>query len=139
MSEDPIKRALSGLPRESARPGFVNQVLARLPRQRAERPAWMRPWVLAAAGLALAGVYLAAWQWEQKSRAADEKQRRAALLQEHDELAAELERLRELSVRERPVLYLGGNEQLDVVLDLGRPADSLVHPAAYGNAVPPID
>jgi hypothetical protein len=51
-------------------------------------------------------------------RAALRQQRAAALRSETAEIARELETLRQQAQRPAPVLYVGGNEEVDLVLDL---------------------
>jgi hypothetical protein len=96
MEDHRLGELLRELPREHARPGFTARVLNRL--ESAERqPAIPR--------LALAGA-LAAFLAVGMS----------VLVDAHKELAQEVH---DLSAPP-PVVYLGGNEQVDLVLDLGK-------------------
>jgi len=116
-SDQDLRTALRGVPTAMPGPVFTARVLARL-----DRPPHLRPrrplpaWVAAAAAVAVlvgglwgAAVSRDAWQ---------KQQRRAALRAESAALARELAALHEEVARPAPVLYLGGNEQVDVVLDL---------------------
>lgn len=116
LSDRQLDRLLAGLPREPAPRGFSRRVLADVavsPRRRQGRR-WLLPAAVAAAAL-VAGLWLL-------PRAVPEapKVTAGALEREHRLLMEELESLK-ASLRQdqvAPVLYLGGNESLDLVLDL---------------------
>ncbi len=113
-----LRAALRELPAATPGPAFTASVLARLdpPPRWCPRRRPVPAWVAAAATVAvlLGGLWGAAvgrQAWRQQ-------QRRAALREESAALARELAELHEEATKPPPVLYLGGNEQLDVVLDL---------------------
>ena len=113
MSDDRLRDALRELPAVDPGPAFTARVLARVaaappPAARRRLPVW-------AAALA-AVVLLLGVVWG--GRVAMREQRTAALRTETEDLARELEALRQAAQRPAPVLYLGGNEEVDVVLDL---------------------
>ena len=129
---DPLGESLRALPRPRAGDGFTARVLDRLgeaaPAGTARRvPEALR---LAAAallvGVALLGVLAGGRVLlpGAGSAPAPAEARRAALEAERARLEAELAELRRLTTElERdsaPVLYLGGDEEVDLVLDLGR-------------------
>jgi len=129
-----IAEWLRELPSEQARPGFTARVLERLhaaPRATAPRvtaPRWSFRLALATAAAVLAAVTMKAGVMIRESR--DANQARQALQEiraEHGRLQQEL---REMT--EPPVVYLGSDENVDLVLDLGevRSAET-VAPAAY--------
>ncbi len=131
MEDQRLGDLLRELPREHARPGFTARVLERL---EAPAPA-SRPNVrllLAAAALVLttvsAGVVI---DRQSGSRESLEEAQAQRILQdlraEHERLERELEEL-----SGPPVVYIGGNEEVDLVLDLGqvREAEGAT-PAAY--------
>lgn len=127
-----LDRLLSELPRTAASPGFSRRVLADL--DAAPRPRRGSRWLLALAGAAA----LAAGLWL-IPRAAPRQQTLAesrALEQEHRLLVEELEALKASlhDSSEAPVLYLGGTEGLDVVLDL-----EPVWPGAAAGARPAVN
>ncbi len=126
MEDHDLDRSLTllrELPREPARPGFTGRVLARLdaPGTRPERPAWRQPrMVLAVAALLAVTTSVGIVQVAQvrADREADRAEARRVLKElrsEHDSLKQELEQL-----SAPPVLYVGGNEQVDLVVDLSR-------------------
>lgn len=113
-----LRAALRGLPAPAPGPTFTARVLARLDRSvlPAPRRRSIPAWVTAAATMAVivGGVWGAAvgrQAWQQEKR-------RAALRAESAALARELAELHEQVAAPAPVLYLGGNEQVDVVLDV---------------------
>ncbi len=132
MEDQRLGDLLRELPREHARPGFTARVLERL---EAPAPA-RRPsarLVLAAAALVFLTAVSAGLLIDRQSGAREslEAARAQRILQdlraEHERLEREL---RELS--QPPVVYIGGNEEVDLVLDLGqvREAEGAT-PAAY--------
>ncbi len=140
MADDRLTDSLRKLPPDPASAGFTGRVLARLD----ERPA-RRPRRLALAG-ALAAVLVAAvaltagWQgWRERTAAEAERRLLAELQAEHQLLMREWNELRAARQPE-PVLYLGGNDNLDVVLDLRRiPPEALAlqaEPAALKQRSP---
>ncbi len=140
---DLISDPLRELPREHARPGFTARVLAGLdaePRQVAHwtfRLAPAKPAILAAALLAIAVTAGALIEWRGGVRAHREtvqaRQTLEELRAEHGRLQQELRAISETT--EPPVVYLGGDEKVDYVLDLGKVRDAQVvtaaAPAAY--------
>jgi hypothetical protein len=114
MEDHRLGDLLRELPRESARPGFTTRVLNRLeaPERRRSMPR------LALAG-ALAVLTVTAGVLVDARRDALEAVRAQQALQEIRAEHGRLEReIRELS---RPsMVYLGGNENVDLVLDLGK-------------------
>lgn len=130
--EDHVGRLLRELPRETARPGFTQRVLARLD-QPAQAAASPRVWRLrlAVAAMALLVVVSAGVVRHEKSREAARAAEARRLLQEiraeHDRIEQELH-----SLSEPPVIYVGGDERLDLVVDLDRiPAEDGPAPATY--------
>jgi len=131
MEDDRLGDLLRELPREQARPDFTARVLERL-----ESPATAsRPRVrllLAAAAVVVsavsAGVLIDRQAASRESiEAAQAQQILQDLRAEHGRLQREL---RELS--QPPVVYIGGNEDVDLVLDLGKVRGAAgATPAAY--------
>jgi len=117
---DELDRLLAALPRERAKRGFTDAVLSRIDR----RPAQGRRWLpLAATGVAAAAllVVVAALHLERERAGRDELALRIAeLRRDHARLSEELRQLRARLRREQPVLYLGGDDRVDYVLDLRR-------------------
>jgi hypothetical protein len=133
LASDPLAAALRALPRESAGEGFTARVLARL--DRAPAPG-RRPPLAVAAAATLASLGLGALVWALLSsgqlagppyRPGPEPTRRArleALETERARLAVELEEIRRLAAEPAPVLYLGGDDEVDLVLDLAGLAEA---------------
>ncbi len=124
MEDHNLGPMLRELPRESAREEFTSRVLARLDAREVQEPAmWRRPrLVFAAAALvaviASAGVFQA-FQYQagraEEIRRAEARRLLHELRSEHDNLKQEFE-----SLSAPPVVYVGGNEQVDLVVDLSR-------------------
>jgi hypothetical protein len=114
MEDHRLGDLLRELPRESARPGFTTRVLQRLeaPERRRSMPR------LALAG-ALAVLTVTTGVLVDARRDALEAVRAQRALAEIRAEHGRLEReVQELS--RPPVVYLGGNENVDLVLDLGK-------------------
>ncbi|HVS02062.1 MAG TPA: hypothetical protein VMT16_04765 [Thermoanaerobaculia bacterium] len=116
MRRDPLREALRSLPAGEPGPTFTAEVLGRL--DGAARPA-PGPYRRLAAAAAVALPLLAASafgidEWRQARREA----RLAALRAESGELARELEELRRSVEQPAGALYLGGTEDVDLVLNL---------------------
>jgi len=114
--DDGLSAALRGLPTATPGPSFTARVLARLDRPPRQRRLPIPAWVTAAAAMAvlaggLWGVSVGRQAWQQERR-------RAAMRVESAALARELAALHDELAEPAPVLYLGGNERVDVVLDL---------------------
>lgn len=116
MEDHGVGPLLRELPRERAREGFTARVLARL-----DAPA-PRPWprlVFAAAALAAVvasvGILQVHAGRQEALRTAAARKVLRELRSEHDSLKQELR-----SLSQPPVVYLGGDEQVDLVVDLSR-------------------
>jgi len=131
MEDHRLGDLLRELPREQARPGFTARVLHHLDApERTPR----RSFRLALAGaMAVALAVSAGVLMDQQAgpREAIETARARQALQELRAEHGRLQReLRELS--QPPVVYIGGNEDVDLVLDLGQVRESEgAKPAAY--------
>ena len=161
-TDDELREMLRALPRPEPPPGFAGEVMARV---RAEdRRRRFRPWLLAAAAAALvASGFLVRSAWDGSSSGngeilvatapapdgapdaavnpADADRREfEAILEEYRLLAEEFEALRQLGgdSPNGPLIRVGGNDDLDLFLDLESyldrpsrpPGASLVVPAA---------
>ena len=131
MEDHSVGKLLREIPRETARTGFTTRVLTRLDGPAPERPRAWRPRVAFAAAAVLALVVSAGlFRYEQSrdaARAAEARQALREIRAEHERLEQELRAL-----SEPPVVYLGGNERIDLVLGLDNiPAEAGPAPAAY--------
>jgi hypothetical protein len=136
MEDHRLGDLLRELPREHARPGFTARVLNRLDAPEDRRLHWRPRMALAGAMAAVAAVAISAGVLmdrpagsERSIETAEAQQILRELRAEHGRLEQELQEM-----SEPPVLYLGGNEDVDLVLDLRnvRDAEGVV-PAAFHN------
>lgn len=115
MKDEELRNLLRSLPRERASNGFTDEVLGRL--DVAKRPFYRQPRCAMAAGLVLILV-VAGWfgtgRWQDARQAEQTRQRIQALRTELEQLQKGVTLLRDLA----PVLYLGGDEDVDLVIDL---------------------
>lgn len=136
MQDHSVGPLLRELPRESARPGFTQRVLARLDEPaEAHRPRSHRPTLrprLALAAAALIAVVISAGvvryeRFREEARTAEARQVLREIRAEHQQLEREIRAL-----SEPPVVYLGGDEGMDLVVDLSNvPAEDGPLPATY--------
>jgi len=129
MEDHRLGDLLRELPREQARPDFTARVLARLDDAPAPAPRPRARLVLAAAAIMAAAV--SAGVLVDRQTAARNADAQAQTLRDLRAEHARLQReLRELS--EPSVVYIGGNEDVDLVLDLGKVREAEgATPAAY--------
>lgn len=124
MKDDTLSQALQSLPRERAREGFTDAVLARLPEGRPRRFPASGRLALAAAlvlGIALTPLALHLRQSGPEAARLQPPARQAQIDQlrrERAELARELAELKALAEGDLPLVYLAGDEETDLVLDL---------------------
>lgn len=110
-----LRRVLGELPRERAREGFTTRVLARLD-ERPEPTAWKRPrLVFATAALVAVMASAGVLQYRADQRQEEARRMLRELRSEHESLKQEFE-----SLSAPPVVYVGGNDQVDLVVDLSR-------------------
>jgi hypothetical protein len=128
MEDHRLGGLLRELPREQARPGFTARVLHRLdavPERRRSIPRLALATALTLVLIVTAGVLVDA----RRDALANARAERALA-----EIRAEHARLRRevQDLSQPPVVYLGGNEDVDLVLDLGKVRGSEgATPAAY--------
>lgn len=149
MNDDRLRQLLRRLPRERASTGFTGRVLQRLdaaaPGRAAEK--LLVRVALAASGVMAIGLVAAIVGWtvalrpeptttakpdegaatspavelvKESAGTAPRVESLESLRQQHRALSEELRELRQRSRSGSPLLYLGGTDQLDVVVDLGR-------------------
>ena len=126
MEDHSVGRLLRELPRETARTGFTPRVLARLaenePAAARPRDAWRPRLAFAAAAVLALVVSAGLLRFEQSRDEARTAEARRALQEiraEHERLEREVRALSD-SGAEPQVIYLGGNERIDLVLDLDK-------------------
>ena len=139
MEDHRLGDLLRESPREHARPGFTARVLNRLDSPAARDVRWRPRLALAgatAAVVAAAAIGISAGVLMDRPAGSRQAIQPAEARQILQELRAEHGRLeRELAtLSEPPLVYLGGNEDVDLVLDLRnvRDAEGVV-PAAFHN------
>lgn len=118
MEDHDLGELLRELPRERARTGFKARVMARLD-DPAPKP-WRQPrLVFATAALAAvvasAGILQVHSGRQEALRNAEARRMLQELRSEHESLKQELR-----SLSEPPVVYVGGDEEVDLVVDLSR-------------------
>ena len=122
LPTDPLDRAFRELPREHASDGFTRKVVTGLEsrRQVGHRARRQLRWALAAASVSLL-VLVGALALEEHQRQRSLRafaQRAEKLRQEQRLLHEELAALRRVVDEHQPVVYLGGNDRVDLVYDL---------------------
>jgi len=131
-ADDPLQRALHDLQGTHASPGFTDRVMEGLARRQARRRARNQLTLSAATAAVLAlmvGVIFVNRETEPtRAELANEAR---LLLQEHARLESDFEALRADTRDAVPVLYLGGDDDFDLVLDLA-PIIAQPVPAATG-------
>jgi negative regulator of sigma E activity len=136
MEDHRLGDLLRELTPEHARPGFTARVMNRLDAPEDRRLQWRPRLALAGAMAAVAAVAISAGVLTNRPAGSERSIETTEAQQILRELRAEhgrLEReLREMS--EPPVLYLGGDEEVDLVLDLRNVQDTEgMVPAAFHN------
>ena len=136
-----LDEALAGLEPETASPGFTRRVVAALEHGEQRRaPAFgVRAFAAAATATVALGVFLGSRSEPPLAEIAAERE---SLRREHGELLRELESLRSMARESGPVLYLGSEQDTDLVLDLApllQPPSSGTRPASLEASDRPID
>ncbi|HYH47147.1 MAG TPA: hypothetical protein VEG34_15815 [Thermoanaerobaculia bacterium] len=143
MEDGRLDRLLKELPRIPASPGFTGRVLSRLDQPAGERRrgTWGLLWprlALPAAALAVAfGAVAVTHQVRAervRSEAAEVRQLLDEIRQEHGRLEDDLRELDHLAAE--PVLYLGGDDDFDLVVDLARVPEPSGAPVHADNPAP---
>jgi hypothetical protein len=117
---DPIDESLATLDGVGASEEFTARVLAKLSARRETRKRLRRRSVTAAAwALVVAALTLPLMFGSARSSESEIADEAALLKREHARLESDLEDLRTSARESAPVLYLGGNDDVDLVLDLG--------------------
>ena len=122
MSDERINRELNALPREKAPADFTRRVLANLPRTPKRRvPAWGYRLAAAATVIILLVIPMSLRRWSMSIDTGNEAvlAEIEAVRSEKALIEKELRDLREKATEDSPVVYLGGNEEVNLVLDVG--------------------
>jgi protein gp37 len=119
MEDHNVGQLLRELPRERAREGFTARVVASLDAA-PEPKTWRQPRLIfataaLAAVVASAGILQVHTHRQEEVRDAEARRILQELRSEHEILKQELQ-----SLSEPPVVYLGGDEEVDLVVDLSR-------------------
>jgi len=126
MNDDDLGKLLKKLPRREASTEFTDRLMERLDETlpRPYRPTHApRAWVFAGACVVLLGAWLGRVAFEERHERRKTAERIEIMRDEYRALEVELEELRSLASEARPVLDLGGTEQVDFVFDLRRLAE----------------
>ena len=155
-TDDELREMLRALPRPEPPPGFAEEAMARVRAEDRRRRFW--PWLLAAAAAALVASGLlvrSAWNGSSSgneetlvatttapdavANSADADRREfEAILDEYRLLAEEFESLRQLGgdSPNGPLIRVGGNDDLDLFLDLESYLDGRSRPPGANLVVP---
>jgi hypothetical protein len=116
MSEERLGNLLRSLPREKASAEFTDRVMSRL--EEGRRPVFFQPRFALASIVLVVAAWVGADRWMARQEEEQTNQRIHTLKTEIEKIQNDIRLLRDLA----PVLYLGGNEDVDFVLDLGKAA-----------------
>jgi uncharacterized protein YaeQ len=119
MKDRRMDELLRTLPKERAREDFTSGLIQRLDSGAPPRQRMRFALAMAAAAVLLAAASIGVWWWQQSDKE-ELKEQIAQLRVEHQALTQELSQMRRQSTSIRPVLYLGGDERMDYVLDLNK-------------------
>lgn len=126
MNDEPVRKLLQDLPREKASKGFTEQVMSRLDERKP--PLWGVPRLAIVGGLVMVfAVWFGVSQW-QSQQDAQVDARIQTLRSEIQQAQKDIMLLKEIA----PILYLGGDKEVDFVLDLRH----LVQDEGNGNIQP---
>ena len=123
MNDDDLGTLLKKLPRHEASSEFTGRVMGRLDEPPPRTTRVSRAWVFAGACGVLLGVWLGRVAFEERNEHREAAERVEMMRDEYRALQVELEELRSLATEARPVLDLGGTEQVDFVFGLRRLAE----------------
>ena len=126
MNDESPRETIRELPRERARAGFTARVMARIDEPHAgpvrARPGWA--WVAAAAAVLIAVVGFGGLSWQAGRRATQRAEAArvelAEMQLEHARLAAELRALRREPGPRSSVVFVGGDDRAELVIDFDR-------------------
>jgi hypothetical protein len=136
MNEERVDELLRSSPREMASDGFTKRVVASLDaRSRNSLRRRKRIWRLSAAVLVSAVLILSAALWNQEANKEQMRAQLAVLQREARELREGLQTWKQQRWQSRPMIYLGGNREVDFVLDLNRYRQD--HPGRFDTATIP--
>ncbi len=135
MEDQHVGHLLRELPRERASDGFTARVLERLDEADGAAPARRAParfrWAVATAAAALLISIGSFLEWRQQRQTAtllqdatEARQLLDELRAEHDRFSRDLRSLETPNPAEPQVIYLGGDETMDLVVDLERIRES---------------
>ena len=133
-----LRQALGRLPAEQASEHFTQRVLDGLENRQATKVGMSSTRVVGVVvALATVGLALGLWIRAQSPTDPPAQQKSTQQLRlEYESLQEEVESLRSLAAQPPPVLYLGGDSRIDLVLDLGqvdpRATQPDIRPAAIG-------
>ena len=133
-----LRQALGRLPAEQASEHFTQRVLDGLEHRQATKVGMSSTRVVGVVvALATVGLALGLWIRAQSPTDPPAQQKSTQQLRlEYESLQEEVESLRSLAAQPPPVLYLGGDSRIDLVLDLGqvepRATQPDIRPAATG-------
>lgn len=139
MEDQLLGRLLREIPRERAGDGFTARVLERLdlptPGETPGRTVRRGPWLFATAALFALVVSVAVLDRPEPPvrEVRDARQALVNIRSEHERIQQELRRLQQMHRQdsaEPEVVYLGGDESMDLVVDLGRVREGPA-PVAY--------
>ncbi len=123
QNPSPLEKAMRNLSSERASEDFTGRVLEELARREPSRLRGISPrWAVALATLAAGCMALGIWlrSYPTTESKPSETNTHLLLRQEYESLQSEVDELRSLAAQPPPVLYLGGDSRVDLVLDLGQ-------------------
>lgn len=123
QNPSPLEKAMRELSPERASGDFTGRVLDELDSREPSQLGGIAPrWAVVLATLAAVSLGLGFWlrSYPTSESTPSETNTQLLLRQEYESLQSEVDKLRSLAAQPPPVLYLGGDSRVDLVLDLGQ-------------------